>query len=118
MKNILKLFILIIFISSCSFNTNSSLWTKKKEIKKDNILNTKQIIKKQKILENELNNTLKINLSNLKIENSYLKNFTNNIGRSDYEGSLKSISRYKFSKIKNFNHYEPEIAIDKNNQNK
>ena len=64
MKNILKLFILIIFISSCSFNTNSSLWTKKKEIKKDNILNTKQIIKKQKILENELNNTLKINLSN------------------------------------------------------
>ena len=115
MKNILKLFILIIFISSCSFNTNSSLWTKKKEIKKDNILNTKQIIKKQKILENELNNTLKINLSNLKIENSYLKNFTNNNGRSNYEGNLKSSSRYKFSKIQNFDQYEPEIAIDKNN---
>ena len=76
MKNLVKLFILIIFISSCSFNPNSSLWTKKKEIKKDNILNTKQIVKKQKILENEFNTSLKINISNLKIENSYLKKFT------------------------------------------
>ena len=39
MKNLLRLFILIIFINCCSFNPNSSLWTKKKEIKKDNILN-------------------------------------------------------------------------------
>ena len=70
MKNLFKLFILIIFINSCSFNPNSSLWTKKKEIKKDNILNTKQIVKKQKILKNELNTNLKINLSNLKVENS------------------------------------------------
>ena len=115
MKNLLKLFFIIIFINSCSFNPNSSLWTKKKEIKKDNILNTKQIIKKQKILENEFNTSLKINISNLKIENSYLKKFTNNNGRFDYEGNLKSISRYKFSKIKNFDQYEPEIAIDKNN---
>ena len=115
MKNLLKLFILIIFINSCSFNPNSSLWTKRTEIKQDNILNTKQIVKKEKILENELNTSLKINLSNLKIENSYLKNFTNNNGRSNYEGILKNISRYKFSKIENFNQYEPEIAIDKNN---
>ena len=115
MKNLFRLFILIIFINSCSLNPNSSLWTKKKEIKKENILNIKQIVKKKKILENELNTSLKINLSNLKIENSYLKNFTNNNGRSNYEGSLKSISRYKFSKIQNFDQYEPEIAIDKSN---
>tara|TARA_B100002051_G_scaffold275084_1_gene317833 strand:+ start:657 stop:1961 length:1305 start_codon:yes stop_codon:yes gene_type:complete len=114
-KNLFRLFILIIFINSCSLNPNSSLWTKKKEIKKENILNIKQIVKKKKILENELNTSLKINLSNLKIENSYLKNFTNNNGRSNYEGSLKSISRYKFSKIQNFDQYEPEIAIDKSN---
>ena len=115
MKNLVKLFFLIIFINSCSFNPNSPLWTKRTEIKKDNILNTKQIVEKEKILENELNNNLKINISNLKIENSQIKNFTNNNGRSNYEGSLKSISRYKFSKIQNFNQYEPEIAIDKNN---
>ena len=115
MKNLVKLFFLIIIINSCSFNPNSTLWTKRTEIKKDNILNTKQIVEKEKILENELNNNLKINISNLKIENSQIKNFTNNNGRSHYEGSLKSISRYKFSKIQNFDQYEPEIAIDKNN---
>ena len=115
MKNLLKLFILIVFINSCSFNPNSSLWTKRTEIKEDKILNTREILKKEKILENELNTNLKINLSNLKIENSDIKNFTNNNGRSNYEGSLKSISRYKFSKIQNFDQYEPEIAIDKNN---
>jgi len=114
-KNLVKLFFIIIFINSCSFNPNSPLWTKRTEIKKDNILNTKQIVEKEKILENELNNNLKINISNLKIENSQIKNFTNNIGRSNYEGSLKSISRYKFSKIQNFDQYEPEIVIDKNN---
>jgi len=114
-KNLLKLFILIVFINSCSFNPNSSLWTKRTEIKEDKILNTREILKKEKILENELNTNLKINLSNLKIENSDIKNFTNNNGRSNYEGSLKSISRYKFSKIQNFDQYEPEIAIDKNN---
>ena len=115
MKNLLKLFILIVFINSCSFSSNSSLWTKRTEVKEDKILNTRQILKKEKILVNELNTNLKINLSNLKVENSHIKNFTNNNGRSNYEGSLKSISRYKFSKIKNFNQYEPEIAIDKNN---
>ena len=102
MKNLFKLFFLIFLINSCSLNPNSSLWTKKEEIKKDKILNTKQIIKKQKILKNELNTNLKINVSNLKIENSYLKNFTNNNGRYNYEGSLKNISRYKFSNIQNF----------------
>ena len=76
MKNLFKLFILIIFLNSCSFNPNSTLWTKKTEIKKDKIFKTKQIIIKEKILENELNNSLKINISNLKIENPFLKNFT------------------------------------------
>ena len=115
MKNLFKLFLLIIIINSCSFNTKSSLWTKRTEIKEDKILKTKQITKKEKILENELNASLKINISNLKMESLYIKNFTNNSGRSNYEGSLKSISRYKFLKIQNFNQYEPEIAIDNNN---
>ena len=91
MKNLLRLFVLIIFINACSFNPNSSLWTKRTEIKEDKILNTREILKKEKILENELNTNLKINISNLKVENSDIKNFTNNNGRSNYEGSLKSI---------------------------
>lgn len=110
-----KLFLLLILVANCSLNPSSSLWTKKTKIQKDKTLKIKEIISKEKILENELNIDIKINITNVKSENTFLKYFNNNDGKSDYDGSLKSISRYKFSKIKNFNQYEPEIAIDKDN---
>ena len=110
-----KLFLLLILVANCSLNPNSSLWTKNTKIQKDKTLKIKEIISKEKILENELNIDIKINIANVKSENTFLKYFNNNDGKSDYDGSLKSISRYKFSKIKNFNQYEPEIAIDKDN---
>ena len=110
-----KLFLLLILVANCSLNPSSSLWTKKTKIQKDKTLKIKEIISKEKILENELNIDIKINIANVKSENTFLKYFNNNDGKSDYDGSLKSISRYKFSKIKNFNQYEPEIAIDKDN---
>ena len=102
-------------VANCSLNPSSSLWTKNTKIQKDKTLKIKEIISKEKILENELNIDIKINIANVKSENTFLKYFNNNDGKSDYDGSLKSISRYKFSKIKNFNQYEPEIAIDKDN---
>jgi outer membrane protein assembly factor BamB len=112
---ILKLILLLFFIVSCSLNPNSKLWTKKNEIKKDKILKIRKINTKEKILKNELNTSLKINIKNAKDENSYLQNFNNNNGKSNYDGKLRSISKYKFSKIENFYQYEPEIAVDKNN---
>ena len=115
MKFFFNIFILLIFLNNCSLNSNSALWTKKTKIKEDKELKIKQIVEKEEILEKEFNTNLKIKLSDLKNENSYLERFTNNNGRSNYEGNLKSISRYRFSKIENFNQYEPEIAIDKNN---
>ena len=110
-----KLFLLLILVANCSLNPSSSLWTKNTKIQKDKTLKIQEIISKGKILENELNIDIKINIENVKSENTFLKYFNNNDGKSDYDGSLKSISRYKFSKIKNFNQYEPEIAIDKDN---
>ena len=115
MLKILKLILLLFFIVSCSLNPNSKLWTKKNEIKKDKILKIRKINTKEKILKNELNTSLKINIKNAKDENSYLQNFNNNNGKSNYDGKLRSISKYKFSKIENFYQYEPEIAVDKNN---
>ena len=115
MKFFFNIFILLIFLNNCSLNSNSALWTKKTKIKEDKELKIKQIVEKEEILEKEFNTNLKIKLSDLKNENFYLERFTNNNGRSNYEGNLKSISRYRFSKIENFNQYEPEIAIDKNN---
>ena len=51
----------------------------------------------------------------LKKENYPLSYFDNNNGRTNYNGNLKSISKYKFSKIEKFDEYEPEIIINQNN---
>ena len=48
-------------------------------------------------------------------ENSFQNNLTNNNGKLDYDGKLKKILSYKFSKIDKFNEFEPEIVFDKNN---
>ena len=75
----------------------------------------KEQFEKEKALEKEFNPNLKINLSAKLIDNSFINNFDNNNGRVNYNGTLKSISRFKFSKIDNFNQLEPEIIFDKNN---
>ena len=62
-----------------------------------------------------MNTNLKINLNAKLIKNSFINNFDNNNGRIEYDGNLKNISKYKFSKIDNFNEFEPEIVFDKNN---
>ena len=40
---------------------------------------------------------------------------TNNNGFTIYDGKLKKISKYKYSKIQYFNKYDPEISLYKNN---
>ena len=112
MTNIKKVVILSVLIFSCSLNSDSSFWSKRNIDSKNKILKIKQITKKEEILLKEINKNLQIKVSNLKRENYPLKKFNNNFGRTDYNGELKSISRYKFSKIKKFNEYEPEIIFD------
>tara|TARA_B100000686_G_scaffold86335_1_gene93233 strand:- start:2733 stop:3983 length:1251 start_codon:yes stop_codon:yes gene_type:complete len=95
--------------------TSSSFWTKSKKIKIEKNLEIEEIFKQEKILENEFNSNLKINLSSTPISNSFKNNLDNNNGRINYTGKLKNTSRYKFSKIENFNQFEPEIVFDKDN---
>ena len=38
---------------------------------------------------------------------------TNNNGKLNYDGKLKKILKYKFSKIDKFDEFEPEIIFDK-----
>ena len=115
MNKIFKYYIIIFFLVSCSLNSDSSFWSKRNINEEQKILNIKQITKKDEILLKEVNKSLEINLSNFKKENYPLSYFDNNIGRTNYNGNLKSISRYKFSKIEKFDEYEPEIIINQNN---
>ena len=44
-----------------------------------------------------------------------LNNSTNNSGRANYNGNLQSLSKFKYSKIDNFNELEPEIIFEGKN---
>ena len=115
MSKFLGIFLLLTFITSCSLDNKTGLWTKKQKIKEEKKIIIKELFEKEKALEKEFNPNLKINLSAKLIDNSFVNNFDNNNGRVNYNGTLKSISKFKFSKIDNFNQLEPEIIFDKNN---
>jgi outer membrane protein assembly factor BamB len=112
-NNILKIILIFIFVTNCSFNKNSSFWTAEK-IKKVELLKKEEIIKKEQKLTSELNPNLKISLYSKAIDNSFLNNLDNNNGRINFNGNLENKSKYKFSAIRNFHQYDPEILFYKN----
>ena len=113
MNNFLKLILIFIFISNCSFHKNSKFWTKQK-IVKEKSNNFLQILKKEENLISEFNPNLKIRLNSKLVNKSFLNNLNNNNGRIDFNGNLKNLSKYKFSKIKNFHQYNPQISFYNN----
>ena len=115
MSKFLGIFLLLTFITNCSLDNKTGLWTKKQKIKEEKKIIIKELFREEKALEKEFNPNLKINLSAKLIDNSFVNNFDNNNGRVNYNGTLKRISKFKFSKIDNFNQLEPEIIFDKNN---
>ena len=119
MSKLGKFFLLLylLFLASCSFDKKSGFWTKTKRITEAEKIKKKikEIFVEEKALSKELNPNLKINLSANLINNSFINNFDNNNGRVNYNGNLKNISKYKFSKIKDFNQFEPEIVFDNDN---
>lgn len=112
MNKIFNLLLVVFFTTNCSFNSNSTFWSGEKKIQKEASFTIREINEKQPVLQNEFNADLKINLTDKKIENELISKFYNNDGISSYDGTLKSISKYSFSKIDKFERYEPEIIIN------
>ncbi len=112
-NSFLKILLIFICLTSCSFNKNSKFWTKSEKI--EEIKNVEKIFVKEKILNREFNPSLKISLYTKAIDKSFFNNYDNNNGRINYDGDLKSISRFKFSKIDNFYQYDPIILFDNSN---
>jgi len=113
--NKLSLLILIfLFVNNCSLDKKSGLWTQDKNLKEDN-QNQNQ---KKKLFKKEAVNTVEFN-SNLNIEfppSKRINKFNsidNNNALVSYKGKLKSISKYKFSKISRFNEFDPEFIFSK-----
>ena len=115
MNKLVTTLLSLLFIAHCSFGGQSGFWNETTKIKKEKETIIKELFKKEEPHEKEMNINLKINLNAKLIKNSFINNFDNNNGRIEYDGNLKNISNYKFSKIDNFNEFEPEIVFDKNN---
>jgi outer membrane protein assembly factor BamB len=114
-NKIIIFFVSIIFITGCSFNKNSKFWTESKNIQEENKLNYKKILVDEEALERELNTNVQINLGNIINSNLTIRDYFNNDGRLNYDGVLKKSSRFKFSKIKNFDQFEPTITFNEDN---
>ena len=114
MNKIFNLFLAFILISACSFNKNSKFWTKSERIATKQTSNIK-LFKKEKEIDKELNTNITINFNQKPISSSLSNNLNNNYNRIKFDGNLKKISKYKFSKIENFYQYEPKILFNKEN---
>ena len=105
MNKIIFLFVLI-FLTGCSLNKNSKFWSTSEiltqETKTTKTSKSEEILKKSSVYEKEFNKTLKIKVEGNFNTNKQIDYLTNNDGRVDFNWQLKSLSRYKFSKIKNF----------------
>ena len=114
MNNIIKVLLIFIFINGCSLHKNSKFWTNEK-VKEELSANINEMFAQEKPLNLEFNPNLKISLYTKPINKSFFNNFDNNNGRTNYSGNLKNISKFKFSKIDNFNDYDPRLSFEKNN---
>ena len=114
MNNIFRLILIFLILNNCSFNKNSKFWTTEK-ITKEIQTNKQKTLKDNNLLNLEFNPNLKISLYSKPINNSFLNDFDNNNGRTNYDGELKNKSKFKFSKIDDFYKYNPKIDFQKNN---
>tara|TARA_X000000368_G_C23014358_1_gene704950 strand:- start:156 stop:1454 length:1299 start_codon:yes stop_codon:yes gene_type:complete len=112
-SKILKFLLLFILITNCSLDKKTGFWSKPEKIKKNKNLIIEELFKNEKYYDKEFNPNLKIKLT--KNFNKKINNLSNNNGRIDYDGKLKTISKFKYSKIDNFNKFEPDIIFDKKN---
>ena len=114
MNKIFSLVFFIFLLSNCSFNKNSSFWSQGKKIISED--NPNRIIKfeEDEAISLELNPELEIKLTNQPNENYFENNLDNNNGRVDFNSDLDQISKFKFSKIKDFYKYDPKISFTNN----
>ena len=111
MSKILFLFLFFILLTNCSLNKNSKFWSETKNLKDENALNYEEIFPTDESLKKEFNSSLELKFKSKLSNNTSANNYLNNNRRLNFDGDLKKSSRYKFSKIKNFGKYEPELIF-------
>ena len=114
MTKLVKFILILILLPSCSLNDATGFWSQKKKLKSvENKLIP--LSKKEKIISKEFNINFLLKLDPSKIRINEESFYDNNDGYTKYTGQLKGISKYNFSKIKNYENVEPELIFYKNN---
>ena len=115
MNRILYFSLLLILFSNCSFNSKSNFWTKEKKLieEKKNVTIYK-FSKDKKNSIKELNKNVKLKINSKLSNDTTVNNLDNNDGMINFDGNLTNSSKYKFSKIKNFNKLEPDLIFHEN----
>ena len=99
--NKLIFLLILFFLSNCSLNENSKIWTKD-QIESQKQEKLKNVFKDDKKIVEEFNSELRIDLENIKNNNKIVDN-RNNYGSLSYNGDFKKIESFKFKKLKNIN---------------
>ena len=115
MNKALYLFLIFVLINGCSFNKNSKFWSNSEVVKNENKANYEEVFPTEEALKKEFNSELLIKFKSKPVNSTLINNFLNNDNRLNFDSDLKKSSRYKFSKIDNFNQYQPEISFFSNN---
>ncbi len=113
MIKILKSLLFIIFISGCSLKDTTGFWTNEKKLIRDD-KNFKPLFENKERLLKEFNSDFKIKLDPTLIKSIKFSNLDNNDGYVEYNGNLEKISKYNFSKFRDYYKLDPDLIFPKN----
>jgi outer membrane protein assembly factor BamB len=99
-NRLIILLLSLFLLNNCSLNENSKIW-KEKEKNLEN-KNIEKVFLDKKIITNEFNQELKLDLSKVQSKTKIADN-QNNYGSQTYDGLINKIGNYKFSKLENIN---------------
>ena len=114
MIKITKIIIFSLCLISCSVYDTTGFWSKQKQIDKEN-LQFKKIFDEKEFQEIELNPSFLINVEFENVKKNLDIKFDNNDGYVNFNGEINNVSKFKFSKIKNFKKIEPNLILKNNN---
>ena len=95
MNKIFNFLILFLFISNCSLDTKTGLWSQSEKLSSENENVEEKLFQDIEIYEKEFNTDLKIRLKNNFKKNSFVKNLLNNNGVIEF--IVHCISFYEFN---------------------
>ena len=104
--------ILILFLYNCSFDNRSGIWTQNEKLKSSN-QQIETLFEREDIIKDEFNPNFLIKTP-LRLKEKKPEYRNNNYGFINKNFILEKISRYKFSKIDNFNNFDPTLTFFKN----